>query len=329
MVFKKHLRYIFIPVLAVLLMSHNVFAVNADKFVNSGVYGYNGSGSSMIFGGSTIYGSTVESNSLSFEMMAGAATSNVSNFFLRMNGTVPANSIYYFTMTTCSVYDYGSNYKVFGLAFRGDFTILQTDLGEQYLASGTNKYCRQYSYKLYSTAANFGIQGLASRHIQVSANTNLVVNFTPVSWVQLGDDADYTSALQSISNKQSQTNQKLDSLNSTIQQQHEEEKQAINDSIDDSQDIGDDALSDSETATQSLLDTITGFFNAIMHLDPSNCKFNSGLPFLSGEGEIDLCSVQTPPVIQVLSSLVLVGLFIPFAIHMFNRFISITESFQR
>lgn len=107
------------------------------------------------------------------------------------------------------------------------------------------------------------------------------------------------------------------------------ESQATQDAADGSQSSGDQAAADSEQATSSLLNTITGFFNAIINTNPTNCKFDSHLPFLSGNGEIDLCSINTPPIVQTLSSLVLVGLFIPFAIHMFNRFISITESFQR
>lgn len=114
-----------------------------------------------------------------------------------------------------------------------------------------------------------------------------------------------------------------------INNQTEEQEQATQDAADASNSAGSSAASDSEQATSSLLSTITGFFTAIIGVNPSNCKFNSNLPFLPGNGEIDLCSINTPPIVQTLSSLVLVGLFIPFCIHMFNRFISITESFQR
>lgn len=319
----RRLGYIFIPVLAIILMSHNVFAVNADKYVNSGVYGYNGPGSSMIFGGNTIYGSAVESNSLSFEMMSGAATQNVSNFFLRMNGTVPANSIYYFTMTTCSVYDYGSNYKVFGLAFRGDFAVLQTDLGEQYLASGTNKYCRQYAYKLYSTAANFGIQGVASRHIQVTANTNLVVNFSPVSWIQLGQDADYTSALQSISNKQSQTNQKLDTLNQQNSEYYDKQYDSI-DSID-NQSAGDISGTDNQNTT-NLIGVFSSFVTALGNASSTNCNFSGDFGNLD-IGQLNFCHDDPPTIVQVIGSLVLIAVFVPLAYFLVNRIISEIRSF--
>lgn len=109
----------------------------------------------------------------------------------------------------------------------------------------------------------------------------------------------------------------------------QQEQQAIEDATEQAQDTADTAQSDSAQATSSLLSTITGFFGAIMSVNATNCKFNSGLPFLEGQGEIDLCAVPAPPIVQTISSLIMIVIFIPFAIHMYNRFISITESFQK
>lgn len=155
-----------------------------------------------------------------------------------------------------------------------------------------------------------------------------------VAWYKKNVNSDATNqqivnAINSQSSYLNSISSKLDTIADSYNQALEKEKNATQDAADNASSSGSSAAESSQNATSSLLSTITGFFNAIIGVNPSNCKFNSNLPFLPGNGEIDLCSISTPPIVQTLSSLVLVGLFIPFCIHMFNRFVSITESFQR
>lgn len=140
---------------------------------------------------------------------------------------------------------------------------------------------------------------------------------------------DYSGALNTINNNINSINSGLNNVKDAIDNQNEEEKQEVQDATHDAQDGADDAQADSEAATSSLLSVITGFFGAMANLNPTNCKFDSHLPFLSGNGEIDLCTVPAPAVVQTIGSLILIGLMVPFAIHMYNRFISITGSFQK
>lgn len=139
----------------------------------------------------------------------------------------------------------------------------------------------------------------------------------------------YTQNLNNINNNLNNVNNGINDVKDAINNQKEEEKQETQDAVDDAQSGADDAQAESEQATSSLLSVITGFFGAMANLDPTDCKFDSHLPFLNGNGEIDLCIVPPHPIIQTIGSLILIGLMVPFAIHMYNRFISITGSFQK
>lgn len=139
----------------------------------------------------------------------------------------------------------------------------------------------------------------------------------------------YSNNLNTINNNINSVNNNLNQVNNSINNINNDVQDATQDAADSAQDGADNAQAQSEAATSSLLSVITGFFGAMANLNPTNCKFDSHLPFLSGSGQIDLCTVPAPPVVQAIGSLILIGLMVPFAIHMYNRFISITGSFQK
>ena len=161
------------------------------------------------------------------------------------------------------------------------------------------------------TGANVGIYAINNTVADYSSIVNAIQS-----------QPNYTQNLNNINNNLNQVNNSINNINDDV-------KDATQDASDDAQDGADDAQADSEAATSSLLSVITGFFGAMANLNPTNCKFDSHLPFLSGNGQIDLCSVPAPAVVQAIGSLILIGLMVPFAIHMYNRFISITGSFQK
>ena len=332
MAYKRLLTGLFICLCSFLLMSHNTFATELDIPVRL----YTTSG---YLRASYLYGNT---------------TTNVSGAF---NNAVIANQIrlYYASMAVFDglyldvpvyVYNYNENNSVDGYMNINSVSCNNGAIacqlaGFSYSGSGTGQVYHAIIYvsgsgnlsdvQLYTTLANqYALRLYDSERAQPLPLTayRLVDNSTDMSNVN--------TYIQYISNQLDTIFQRLGVMNNNIPSAddiadavNDAQKEETQDAADASSNAGSSAVSSSQQATSSLLSTITGFFNAIISVNPSNCKFNSNLPFLPGNGEIDLCSISTPPIVQTLSSLVLVGLFIPFCIHMFNRFVSITESFQR
>lgn len=107
----------------------------------------------------------------------------------------------------------------------------------------------------------------------------------------------------------------------------EEEENTTNSNMQQGQNNADSSTSDSEEATSSLLSVIGSFVGAITTASPSNCSINGNMGNFS-MGNIDLCANPVPTFVQIISSLVLIAICVPFAIIMFNRFISLFRSFQ-
>lgn len=320
MVYKRLLTGLFICLFSFLLMSHNTFAVDYGATGSTGyssgelhyinaygqnavVYGVANTTDGMSFASPTSLGATW-SIGLSFKTVPSGkflasipyrlCFSNPDDMKAWVGFT--SNNYYYLISNT---WEYTSGGCISGVA--------------TYFANG--------GYSNISFGNSGPILG------SVSYSYNFV--FGKMSYTLVDSDTDYTSVLNAIKNNTDDIKTKLDQIKESANDALDREESETQDAADASASAGSSAASDSEQATSSLLSTITGFFNAIIGVNPSNCKFNSNLPFLPGNGEIDLCSINTPPIVQTLSSLVLVGLFIPFCIHMFNRFVSITESFQR
>lgn len=108
------------------------------------------------------------------------------------------------------------------------------------------------------------------------------------------------------------------------------EVNSTNNAIDESEDAGDSSSSSAEGASASLLSAITGFFGVITSASPSNCVINAPLNTYFGNQRlnVDLCSLDLPPQIGALTSIIAIGIIIPFAIHMFKKFINLFRSFQ-
>lgn len=109
-----------------------------------------------------------------------------------------------------------------------------------------------------------------------------------------------------------------------------EQEQKTQEAVDDSEVAGSDSSSDATTAGSNLLTAITGFFNVITSAQPTNCRFNAPLNTYFGNQRlnVDLCSLDLPSGIGALTSIIAIGILIPFAIHMFNKFIALFRSFQ-
>ena len=112
--------------------------------------------------------------------------------------------------------------------------------------------------------------------------------------------------------------------------ENKEVEEKTQEAVDDSQAAGSDSSSAASSGGASLLTAITGFFNVITSAQPTNCRFNAPLNTYFGNQRlnVDLCSLELPSGIGTLTSIIAICIIIPFAIHMFNKFIALFRSFQ-
>lgn len=109
-----------------------------------------------------------------------------------------------------------------------------------------------------------------------------------------------------------------------------EQEQKTQNAVDDSENAGNSSSQNASQSGASLLSAIGGFFSVITSASPTNCVFNAPLNtyFGSQRLNVDLCALDTPPQIGALTSIIAIGVLIPFAINMFRKFISLFRSFQ-
>lgn len=116
----------------------------------------------------------------------------------------------------------------------------------------------------------------------------------------------------------------------TESKENKEVEEKTKEAVDESQSAGSSSSSSASQGGANLLSAITGFFNVITSAQPTNCRFNAPLNTYFGNQRlnVDLCSLDLPSGIGALTSIIAIGILIPFAIHMFNKFIALFRSFQ-
>ena len=107
----------------------------------------------------------------------------------------------------------------------------------------------------------------------------------------------------------------------------DEEEERTQSASDDAQSGADDSSEEAEAATSGLISIIGGFVSAITNASPSNCNLNGNMGHLN-MGLMDMCALPVPTFVQIIGSIILILVCIPFVIIMFNRFISLFRSFQ-
>lgn len=182
-----------------------------------------------------------------------------------------------------------------------------------------------------------------SQHILISGHQNFFYVLQPgdrVAGANVGiyainnTVADYSSIVNAIQSQPNYTqnlnniNNGINNINNSINNINDEEQDATQDAADTAADSGDQSAADAENATAGLISVIGGFVNAITSATPTNCKINGKINNSFNMGELDLCAMPVPSFVQIISSLILIAICIPFAIVMFNRFIGLFRSFQ-
>lgn len=128
---------------------------------------------------------------------------------------------------------------------------------------------------------------------------------------------------QTIINQNSETNNFL-SENLERQDQFKEDIQ------NQSQATENDANSSQAQAQASgstLLQAVTSFIGALVNSSASDCVINADIGDFE-MGDVDLCSLSVPAPFQVISSLLIIGFFVPLSIALARKMINLFRSFQ-
>lgn len=125
-----------------------------------------------------------------------------------------------------------------------------------------------------------------------------------------------------------QTTNAISEQTAQDKQYHDEQQQASDDAQSDANTGAEDAGQQAEDSGTSLLQAFIDFVGAITGASPSNCVISANMGNLD-LGNIDLCQISPPPAFQVISSIILVGFFVPLAVAGANLFLSTVRSFQK
>lgn len=332
------LRYIFISILAVLLMSHNAFAEVlsigvSPKWTNwgatwqfytnvcsSGGWCWGSTSVNTIVADSIVRVKQIRFNLpnglvlqagdyITAEMVYNLEDPNNSNdmIFGSMKSNTSGIGLIDVTVTR------GSNAMgSIKFTFKVEHTIRVTNTTTYVTISTARGSIDQYNIFWFNEPKGY-LQGS-------------VVNFygTQNSTDYSGGINDLKNGVTNLNNKLNQTNDKLNDIKDKMQK----EENTTNDNIKQGNDAADASSENAENATSSLISVIGQFVGAVTTASPSNCLINGNMGKVN-MGQIDLCANPVPTFVQIISSLILIAICVPFAIIMFNRFINLFRSFQQ
>lgn len=319
----KRLVYIFIPILAVLLMSHNTSAINTTFYLKHGIYAYGipaqtgaqgGTNSNITSGSNYNYSNNIYSlpgnriwYSMNFYFNAEHSRIDVSEYtdftfsfsYCADNATsfIPSSNDYFL------ITDY--------YEFESDYNQLMIDNGSGYNIEFTGK-CRNVLLRgkvLTTNALGFQLGTTNNQSFtRIFGNNGGNTSLTPYLFI-----ISPTVVLYTQPNEADEAIQK--------------EKQNVQNAADDSSTTGSSSSSDATAATSSLISVIGGFVNVLTSAQPTNCRINANLNHID-MGQLDLCANPVPSYVQIIGSIILICAAIPLAIVLFNRFIGLFRSFQ-
>lgn len=339
-------RCLFICVCAFFLMSHNASALNLGT---AGTYGIQCNRSHIQFNANYNTQSMYNVGN-ACEAVPGSDLVNYrfTGFDIYLNAAIPAHSIF---NVSGQISGASINGSFNGFSGGAQFSIYQQNMTA---LDGTGIYFSITGITGDNALQNFNFSTGADYVGFIGSSGHFAVQ--PVSFVATSGDSDYSNSINGITNilndlrtqnndiwnMLNNLNSNTDNVNNNLgqvkgaienlqqqqQQQVAQEKQEVQDAADEAADSGDQSAADAENATAGLISVIGGFVNAITSATPTNCKINGKINNSFNMGELDLCSMPVPSFVQIISSLILIAICIPFAIVMFNRFIGLFRSFQ-
>lgn len=328
----RRFGYIFIPVLAIILMSHNVSAYSygssasyplkscvsaignpVQKYI-TGVTG-NG-GCSMIQDGQTGgIGGWVTSASIVFNNTIPAPALITLEFTVNGSSTINSFEAQNAVLLNYDVEKYTDNLATFHV------------IATYYISSNTNN--------IYWSTDMFWVAGNA--RINVS-RASVVLLFNDITAEQLTALQNaLTTKLQSIDanivigdqrlmaiyNLLNEQGNSLDEIKDNVGERNQKEYDSV-DNID-GQSASDIPGTDNQNTT-NLIGIFSSFVSALGNASSTNCNFDGDFGNLD-LGQMNFCRDDPPQIVQVIGSLVLIAVFVPLAYFLVNRIISEIRSF--
>lgn len=149
---------------------------------------------------------------------------------------------------------------------------------------------------------------------------NIEVTGGVTNFYRKKSETNYSQDLQNLKNGVTNLGNKVDNINKDVEDKTEQNAH-------NAQNQGNNSSESASQASTGLINAIGGFVGAITSASASNCNIVANLNHLD-LGTLDLCDFPIPPFVQIIGSLILICLIIPFAIIMFKRFIGLFRSFQ-
>lgn len=312
----KRLGYIIIPILAILLMSHNANAYS--EFGQGFQRDFQFTSSAMVWyeyaGGGWHSQEPMNSNgSMAFATSNADAVRNVNRFLIR------------FVSSASNPPFVGGNKYVVYIPFR--FCVNNPDELKAFIGFTGNGFSNVVSQEAFNVNG-YCIEGHLTVLFQPNVDTNAIYlgsgndNGSVIGEVYDGFSMVFNKAtiIPVIGDDIPTANEIADAVNN-------QQKQETQDASDDSSAVGSSSSSDATTATSSLISVIGGFVSVVTSATPTNCLIDADLNHID-MGNIDLCANPVPSYIQIIGSIILICAVIPLAIILFNRFIGLFRSFQ-
>lgn len=322
----RRLRYIFIPVFAILLLSHNVSAYTDQQLMlnNYSIRETNGTWRryDSFADGFYLFNFTNNQNYYSTGF-CGYLDHNTSVTVDNMNfdkGT-------YFTLNMPLAAGTG----ISPMAGPGGLTILHSGTGGNRVSvpwsivdtssffanvgGDTSSFSSQYTFISIVGVLNDDYNQNTSTicMTQSSSTQPVIFNISPGSSGSLGLGRGNISFFYN----------QADALKESIDAQNEKENQAISDI--DEQSASDITGTDNQNTT-NLIGIFSSFVTAMGNASSTNCNFDGDFGNLD-LGQMNFCRDDPPTVVQVIGSLVLIAVFVPLAYFLVNRIISEIRSF--
>lgn len=334
----KSIKWLFIPVFAVLLMSHNTFAANGSQNYTTvqGAYGY-------YIGGN--YGRNISFNgSIPLELITGSTTADKALFGTVVNFTNIPSYItdtdqyhtinWYYTLSASNNnIDWSSNESRVPITFSqsmGGTTTNYTDKCNYVLSNNDLGVVCSMSYsqgqRPSSVAITLGRTGVFtfgtdtplgySYHSNTSPFVGATIKISDVHMTWTSSGTDQSGVIDSINN-----------VNNTVNNFYNAESGAA-DNI--SGQTPPASGSGQNSTTSSLLDTLGSFLTAITNLSATNCNVVLAFPaFAGGSQTVNICQNKeyTGNVVSVAGSIILVLFYLPVAFMLVNKIYSEIRSF--
>lgn len=327
----KLLRWLFIPIACLVLMSHNTHALDFNFNVVS--YWAGGAPASVewvssndpltsgqfVCAGGTDYRSLFYGINIVLDSSMSSAVRSGDVFELDLSATSDGNSNLNIDFTT-NLYDY-----------EGNFDILDVKYESSGLSAGRFKFIMMakragaYSLKVRRVGGgNFFSLSKAGGTECISAG----------NWVAYHIAGDGAQAIINAINNNNSTaaiNNAKDAIVGAIEDAQEKEDEAVENIEDQTpSDISSAGGSGENQQTSSLLATIGSFLQALQGLSATNCNVTLNLPsFAGGAMTVNVCQNKeyTGNIVSIVGSIMLVVFYLPVAIMLVSKIYSEIRSF--